>query len=83
MAFGFEVLERLYSFWYITQNTLRQTDKSNQLLVEVLFPVAILSAIAAIVVYLNQHISSDVTLPTSIVGSFSFKFMLAVDPLPI
>ncbi|PQE16824.1 Bestrophin UPF0187 protein [Rutstroemia sp. NJR-2017a BBW] len=66
MAFGFEVLEGFYSFWYITQNTLRQTDRSNQLLVEVLFPVAILSAIAAIVVYLNQHISSDVTLPTSI-----------------
>ncbi|THV50879.1 hypothetical protein BGAL_0132g00110 [Botrytis galanthina] len=33
---------------------------------EVIWPVAILSAIAAIVVYLNQHISSDVTLPTSI-----------------
>ncbi|PQE23735.1 UPF0187 domain protein [Rutstroemia sp. NJR-2017a WRK4] len=48
------------------RNILKQTDKSNPQLVEVLFPVAILSAIAAIVVYLNQHISSDVTLPTSI-----------------
>lgn len=38
---------------------------------EVLWPVAILSAISAIVVYLNQHISSDVTLPTSIVPSLS------------
>ncbi|TGO51610.1 hypothetical protein BOTNAR_0350g00050 [Botryotinia narcissicola] len=38
---------------------------------EVIWPVAILSAIAAIVVYLNQHISSDVTLPTSIVPSLS------------
>ncbi|TGO19700.1 hypothetical protein BTUL_0003g01570 [Botrytis tulipae] len=53
---------------------------------EVIWPVTILSAIAAIVVYLNQHISSDVTLPTSIcmkdqlsvvysaVQSLSFQF---------
>ncbi|ATZ48328.1 hypothetical protein BCIN_03g05540 [Botrytis cinerea B05.10] len=38
---------------------------------EVIWPIAIFSAISAIVVYLNQHISSDVTLPASIVPSLS------------
>ncbi|RAL67785.1 hypothetical protein DID88_008512 [Monilinia fructigena] len=47
---------------------------------EVLWPVAILSAISAIVVYLNQHISSDVTLPTSIVPSLSIVMSYTTPP---
>lgn len=49
---------------------------------EVIWPVAILSAIAAIVVYLNQHISSDVTLPTSIVSTLQ-ELDITIDHLQL
>jgi hypothetical protein len=75
MASCDKVLERLHSQQYGVHHPLKLTPKSNPRQA-IAFPVTAHALLAAVVVYINQQITSNFSLPSSIVRNLTLTATL-------